>query len=227
MSALSSLATATRRGYPAVYRQKPLEEQVGVLRTVWPALTPGTRILERERMALPAGAEALFAIPKWSKISSSPVGAAQDVMRKMVERRQLRTFFPITAHNEFRPHQLSSQRLDAFANGQEGDIVVVPAQFGALRSGVSGKAVRDSLAPNECALGFFAIGCMLLTHPKRIVCYDDLYIDCSGDDWILPNKEQFTYQPGLFFFENGLDLGISDLTSGGSIYGSPTALLPM
>ena len=39
---------------------------------------------------------------------------------------------------------------------------------------------------NEFGLGAFAVGCMLLTHPERLVRWEQLHIDCGGDeyDWL-------------------------------------------
>ena len=36
---------------------------------------------------------------------------------------------------------------------------------------------------SEFGLNTFSIGIMLLTHPERLQHYNDLWIDCAGDEW--------------------------------------------
>jgi hypothetical protein len=55
---------------------------------------------------------------------------------------------------------------------------------------------------NEFGLGAFAIGIMLLTHPEREVQWEQLHIDCAGDEFAPDADGDFSCAP-LFFFDDG------------------------
>ncbi len=82
------------------------------------------------------------------------------------------------------------------------DILVVPAQFGLCHRGRSVRRAREIMNAQEFGLGAFAIRIMLLTHPERLQHYDDLYIDCAGDEYSLDADGDFPRAP-LFGFGNG------------------------
>lgn len=66
------------------------------------------------------------------------------------------------------------------------DILVVAAQFGLRHRGRSTRRVREIMQANEFGLGAFAVGIMILTHPERLSYFDDLWIDCGGDELDCP-----------------------------------------
>ncbi|MFA5737021.1 MAG: hypothetical protein WC893_02610 [Candidatus Paceibacterota bacterium] len=51
---------------------------------------------------------------------------------------------------------------------------------------------------NECGLGAFAVGIMILTHSERLSHYDDLWIDCAGDEFDDPDAA-FRFDRAPFF----------------------------
>jgi hypothetical protein len=55
---------------------------------------------------------------------------------------------------------------------------------------------------NEFGLGAFAIGIMILTHPERLQHYDDLWIDCAGDEFAPDADGVFSRSP-YFEFDGG------------------------
>ncbi|MEK7115128.1 MAG: hypothetical protein AAB847_02105, partial [Patescibacteria group bacterium] len=56
---------------------------------------------------------------------------------------------------------------------------------------------------NEFGLGAFAIGIMLLTHPEREVQWEQLHVDCAGDEFSPGGDDDgFSFAP-LFHFHDG------------------------
>ena len=54
---------------------------------------------------------------------------------------------------------------------------------------------------SEFGLDAFAVGIMLLTHPERLVAYEDLWIDCAGDEYLPDADGQFEYAPCFLFID--------------------------
>ncbi|MBU0624750.1 hypothetical protein KKF05_00220 [Patescibacteria group bacterium] len=82
------------------------------------------------------------------------------------------------------------------------DILVVPAQFGLRHRGRSVRRAREVFMANEFGLGAFAIGIMLLTHPEREVQWEQLHVDCAGDEFAPEAGGGFSGAP-LFRFSGG------------------------
>ena len=81
---------------------------------------------------------------------------------------------------------------------QEGDILIFPAQFGLWHRGRSVRRAHALFEKHECGLTSFMIGCMLLTHPKRLQSYDDLFIDCAGEEYMGASSD-FVSAPCFYF----------------------------
>ncbi len=75
---------------------------------------------------------------------------------------------------------------------------------------------------NECGLGAFAVGIMLLTHPERLQHYDDLWIDCAGDEFHDPQGSDapFDRAPLFYFYDGKLKFGAGWCGDAGGFYGS-------
>jgi hypothetical protein len=103
------------------------------------------------------------------------------------------------------------------------DILVVAAQFGLRHRGRSTRRAREVMNASEFGLGAFAIGIMLLTHPERLMNYDDLWIDCAGDDYSCDADGLFGNAPYFGFGDDGVGFGTSDVASADGSYGSASA----
>lgn len=171
-------------GYPRKYAPEPIEKQVAILRGFFPELEVGKHVREFERRPPPliTSAEAHFAIIRWSKIASSYSGAFEkilDIFKRASKwgkaRRQL---IDLSCLRQRKDTIKSLRKLD---NQQKGDIFVIPAQFGLRYRKCSFNQTLKMLEPNEFCFGVFQVGCMLLTHPKRLAD-DYLAVGCPGDE---------------------------------------------
>src|SRR3989338_885879 len=188
-------------GYLSGYKPKGITEQTNILRQLFPGVGfADEKLAERP---VPANAEGWFAIPKWQTLAPTYGEAVEKVLAKISETRKGK-------FKNWREGELGPDRLKQSARAEkmfqtlgdeqkDHDILVVAAQFGLWHRGRSVRRAREVMQVNEYGLGAFAVGIMLLTHPERLMNYDDLYVDCAGDEYAPEADGDFSYAP-LFGF---------------------------
>lgn len=179
-------------GYLSGYEKpKTITEQCNILRQIFPGVGYADESLAEGE--LPKHAEGWFAIPKWQTIAPTYAEAVQKVLDAIKEARNGKFY-------NYREGQIVSERLRQSAKTEavfqklaesqkDHNILVVPAQFGIRHRGRSVRRAREVMNANECGLGAFAIGIMILTHPERLQHLDDLWIDCAGDEFDHPDSD--------------------------------------
>jgi hypothetical protein len=182
-----------------------------------------------DSLALSDGAEGWFAIPRWEKIAPTYGEAVQKVLDLIKQTRSGKFY-------NYREGQLGPDRLkqsdrtaaafEKLGEEQGDDILIVPAQFGIKHRGRSVRRAREVFAGNEFGLGAFAIGIMLLTHPERLAHYDDLYIDCAGDEFRPDDEREFSFAPFFYFSGGGVGFDVNGVVGAYDGYGSASAFLP-
>lgn len=180
---------------------------------------------------LPEGAEKLFLIPRWEKVAPTYGEAVQKVF-DLIKQTHNGAFYNYRG-GELGPDQLrqSAKAKSMFQKlGDEQkyqDILVVPAQFGIRHRGRSVRRAREVMNANECGLGAFAIGIMLLTHPERLQHRDDLRIDCAGDEFAPDADDDFSQSPYFeFFVGGGVGFDTSGVDDTFDDFGSASVCLP-
>ncbi len=172
-----------RKDYPRGYRIKDVAEQIHILRKFFPDIGYADENVASQ--PLPSGAEGWFALPRWRRIGIDYLEATKKVFSTIAS---LRSFD--SAWNGGLNRQSGIERsLKLIGDKQKGhEILVVPAQFGLHRQGRDDRPPkngyfqpREEFGPHESGLGVFEIGIMLLTHPERLVRWEDLPIDAEGD----------------------------------------------
>lgn len=193
----------SKYGYLSGYT-KPLDviAQTNKLRELFPGIG-----FADENMARPVAlsAEGYFAIPRWQSIAPTYGEAVQKVLDALSK--AYKGKFKNWREGQLGPDQLrQSTKSVAFweqiGEAQKGfDILLVPAQFGLRHRGRSVRRAREVMESNEFGLGAFAVGIMLLTHADRLKHYDDLYVDCAGDEFHDPQSSvaPFVHAPCFYF----------------------------
>ncbi len=200
-------------GYLSGYsKPKPLGEQATILRQLFLQLASTTWGESLEKAELPAGAEGLFAIPDWKLLAPTYGEAVQLVLDKIKEVRGGKFHNYIAGQlgpTQLRQHQKTAEAFQKLGKAQAGHgILVVPAQFGICHRGRSVRRAREVMSAQEFGLGAFAIGIMILTHSNRLENYDDLRLDCAGDERSPDADGSFGDDP-LFYFDDGR-VGLGD-----------------
>jgi len=215
-------------GYLSGYKPKPIAEQMKILRELFSEL--GSVDENLAKVTLPPNAEGWFAIPRWEKIASTPDEAVEKVLDLIKQTRggnfhnyregKLRPQY-------FRQHAKTAEMFRAIGEEQKGhDILVVPAQFGLLHRGKSVRRAREVMNASEFGLGAFAIGIMILTHPERLQGYNDLWIDCPGDEYAPGADGDFSHAPCFIFCVGRVEFDAGRIDDPDDDFGSVSGFVP-
>ena len=216
-------------GYLSGYKPKGITEQTNRLRELFPGIGYADEKLAEG--TLPPNAEGWFAIPRWEKIAPTYNEAVQKVL-DMIKQTCDGKFY------NYREGQLGPERLRQTARTakffrtlgdeqKDQDILIVPAQFGLRHRGRSVRRAREVMQINEFGLGAFAIGIMILTHPERLMHYDDLYVDCVGDEFDDPVSDaRFGSAPCFDFGGGRVKFGTRWFSDADDLCGSASGFVP-
>lgn len=212
--------TPSQREYPPEYRVAPIAEQLAALRRAFPALKGSPTELTA---TLPAGADAWFVIPQWRSLAATYNAALELVLQHLAQQRPV----SFARAERLGPAYLRRQprtaaMLDQGRGNDGSDVVVMGAQFGMRHRGRSVRRVRAVLADHEFGLGAFEVGCMLLTHPSRMVRDAQLYVDCAGDEYSASDEQQFSEVPFFRVLDQRLGFGTSWIGYVDPYFGSAT-----
>ncbi len=220
--------TESNYGYLSGYKPKGITEQTNQLRELFPGIGYADEKLAEQD--LPPNAEGWFAIPRWEKISPTYGEAVQKVLDLIKQTRN-------GAFYNYREGQLGPQYLRQSTKASKAfqklgdeqkdhDILVVSAQFGLRHRGRSVRRAREVMNASEFSLGAFAIGIMILTHPERLQHYDDLWIDCAGDEFSPVADGDFSKSPFFRFDVGRVKFGACWVGYAVDDYGSASGFLP-
>ena len=215
-------------GYFSDYKPKFITEQTNILRQLLRGIGFADEKLAEQ--PLPANAEGWFAIPKWQSVGKTYNEAVQKVL-ELIKKQRKGNFYnwrkDKLGAQYLRQHERTVKKLETLAEQQKGyDILVVAAQFGLRHRGRSVRRTREVFTANEFGLGVFEIGCMLLTHPERLQNFDDLWIDCAGNEYALDVYGDFSCAPCFRFRGGKVEFAVCWFDNAGDFYGSASGFLP-
>lgn len=220
----------SKYGYFSGYKpnERKIDEQVRRLHALFPNL--GSVFISPIGQWLPPdGVEGWFAIPRWQSIAPTYGEAVELVLNKIMETRggKFRSFAQgVLGPQYLRQSTKTVQIFQNFGGQQQGhDILVIPAQFGLRHRGRSTRRAREVMRSREFGLGAFAIGIMLLTHPERLQHFDDLWIDCAGDEFSPVADGHFGYVPFFRFSDNKVCFGMRWAGNANEVYGSASGFV--
>lgn len=174
---------------------------------------------------LPKGAEKLFLIPQWEKCAETYQEAVQKILTLISQAYsgQFENYYTKSQHKRRFSQSKKTVRLFQALSDEclEQDTMIVPAQFGLKFFGCSPVRAKARMENNEAGLGVFAVGVMLLTHPERLRQFDDLWIDCAGDELVASELQDHPLVP-FFGFESGgsICFGLRGVESGFDDFGT-------
>jgi len=211
--------------YPEGYKVKWIAEQTNILRKLFPGIGFANEKLANQ--PIPPNAEGWFAIPRWQMFAPTYVEAVENVLAMIVSKRNFNQYCDGQLGAEYLRQQVKTVKMfQKLGNEQKhSDILVVPAQFGLRHRGRSVCRAREVFAANEFGLGAFAIGIMLLTHPKREVQWEQLHVDCAGDEFAPDVSPNLSYAPFFGFRDRGVWFRANGLGHAHSSFGSASAFV--
>lgn len=218
--------------YPAEYKgPRSIREQVKMVAEMFGLdAAPTIKWLdENPDMKLPSGAEGWFAVPRWQKLGATYNEAFAVVLKKIAESRKFYNYREGVLGPEYlRQTDRKIQMMEKLAEEQGNpDILIVPAQFGLKYRGCSVRRARVKMPKKtEFGLGAFEVGIMTLVHPERFVRWEQLHVDCAGDEYSPGADGQFGPAP-IFLFRGGrLEFYAGWFVSARDHYGSASGAVP-
>ena len=119
--------------------------------------------------------------------------------------------------------RVTLQKLEA---DTPGDVLVLAFNFGDLYAGFSPRSARwEALNNNQLPLITAQVACLLLTMPDRLTAYEQLFIDCSGDEWDWLADGSWTHSVCFHFVDGRLLFGHGFADYPDGCYGSAVAFL--
>ncbi len=220
---------SSKYGYLSGYRSpKSIADQLKILREYFPNLGSANEAITKQEK--PGNSEGYFAIPAWQSIAATYNEAVQKVLDALKVQRKGK--FANYRDGKLGPDQLretDKKRLafEQLRKAQQGyDVLVVAAQFGLRHRGRSVRRARAIMGGTEFGLGAYEIGIMLLAHPDRLMNFDDLWIDCAGDEYFPDAGGQVKSAPFFIFNDGELGFGAGGVGSADDRYGSASGYLP-
>lgn len=203
--------------YPTSYKIKPIKGQVKILQQHFGKmpLQNGSDLSEQ--------AEGIFAIPHYRLIATTYNEA---VVRVMEIIKATRPVYDYRSGNWTGLYLRQLPIKQDFWNAQKEEIILISSQFGLSHRGKSVETVRTELSSNELPFGIYECLIMLLTHPERLQDYDDLWIDCPGDEYSDNGDAVFGCAPCVRFRGGGVGIGALDVSNVSGFYGSASGFVP-
>ncbi|MBI2626814.1 MAG: hypothetical protein HYW77_01070 [Parcubacteria group bacterium] len=214
-------------GYPQGYAVKPVCEQLVELSKHFNGLnTSSVLACSKELPALPAGAEGWFAVPRWEKVASSYNEAVEKVLDLIGKTRTFHNYRKGALGPKYlRLSERTAVALQMIGEKQKGDFLLIPAQFGLTHRGRSVRRMRVVYAPHEFGLGSFIVDCMLLSHPERLIQWEQLHIDCPGDEYSPGADGRFGSAPYFLFDDVRVKFNAYGVSDPDDSFGSASGFL--
>ena len=224
--------------YPKEYKgPKPINDQIKAIAKIF-GLDPSHALeFAKTLPELPNGAEGWFAIPSVDALAAKHFPEVTDPIQKYCQAVHLvhtkiadsRSFYNYREGQitpaQLRVHARTAHALDLIAETQKGDILIVAAQLGMRHRGKSVRRAREVFVANEFGLGSLAVGSIVLTHPERLVRWEELDMDCSGDEFSPGADGDFSKSPYFLFSVGEVEFDTIFVDYPGVLFGSVSGFL--
>ena len=225
-------------GYPKEYKgPKPIEQQIKAIAEIF-GLDPAQTLEYAKKLpVLPEGAEGWFAIPSVDALAQKHFPEVTDSVEKYCRALQLvhQKIAESRSFTNWRNGQIDTahikvslrtqEMMQKIAEQQKGDILIIAAQLGKRHGGRSVRRAREVFVVNEYGLTSVAIGSIVLVHPERLVRWEELDMDCSGDEFSDDGDGGFGRAP-CFYFGDGAEFGSCDVSDAYDGFGSSSGFVP-
>lgn len=224
--------------YPKEYKgPKPIVDQIKAIAKIFDLDSSQAIEFAKNLPALPEGAEGWFAIPSVDALAKKHFPEVTDQAQKYCQAVQLvhakiaasRSFYNYREGQitpaQLRVHARTAHALDLIAETQKGDILIVAAQLGMRHRGKSVRRAREVFVANEFGLGSLAVGSIVLTHPERLVRWEELDMDCSGDEFSPGAGGDFSGSPCFRFRDGEVEFGTLFVGYPSDFFGSVSGFL--
>lgn len=215
---------AAEYGYPSGWCLRALEEQLDVLRALFPELRCEAQVPPH----LPEGAEGWLLVPKPQRIGNTYHEALETVLGHLGEAQRP---FCNARQGELGPQHLrltqhSLDVLDELDRCTPGDYFLLAIQSGLRHRATSVADAQARFGRAEFGLGPLEIATLLLTHPDRLGDYQHLGIDCPGCLYSPNADDDQSYSLYFIWDGEGICLDYSSAEGNAPGFGSASGFAP-
>lgn len=158
--------------------------------------------------------DGMYLVPSWNRIADTYPKALQLVLDDL---KKDRPFY------NYRKGQIDDKHIRRSTNVPE----AFTAQMGEKYKGVSVQIVRSMFdKDSEFLLGAYEVAVILLTHPDILKSYDDLWIDCAGDEFSPGAGGDFSHAPCFGFNGGEVRFAAKHVGYASDHYGSASGFSP-
>jgi len=224
--------------YPKEYEgPKPIDDQILEIAKIFSLDSAQALEHVKNLSDLPDHAEGWFAIPSVEALAKRHFPEVTDPRRmyclaiqcahkKISDSRDFHNYHEgQIAIGCLRVHARTARALDLITKKQPGDILVIAAQLGMRHRRHDVRRARDLFIPNEFGLGSFAVSSIILTHPNRLVRWEELHMDCAGDELAPGADGDFSAAPSFRFVNDEIHFGSNEIDFGYERYGSVSGFI--
>ncbi|MFC1802282.1 hypothetical protein ACFLY7_02475 [Patescibacteria group bacterium] len=224
--------------YPKEYEgPKPINNQIKVIAEIFGLDQSYALEFAKNLPELPVGSEGWFAIPSdtglrklFPQITDPSERYCAGVKLVHTKIASSRSFYNYREGQitpaQLRVHTRTAHAIDLIAENQLSDILIVAGQLGMRHRGRSVRRACEVFVFNEFGLGSLAVGSIILTHPERIVRWEELGMDCSGDEFSSGAGGSFSCAPFFYFDDGGVRFDANEVDYAGDNYGSTSGFVP-
>ena len=221
--------------YPKGYKPLPVREQTKILCEYFGIDVPS--MLPFKNIKVHPESDGLYVIPKPSFVAKHLRVRPQDPYKnwgRLTEDGPLAALESQGNFKNWRKGEMTNKyiklldstkkALQQLEEDQEGDFLVISAQTGKKHTGKSVQDVRNSLNDGkEWLLPAYCVGWMLFTNPHRLTAWEDLAIDCAGDEYSYGADDEFGYCLYFNWYEDEVHVDGSWVEYARESFGSASA----
>ncbi len=227
------------RIYPNGYAgPKPIKQQVEILLKHFPGLDPEPAFRYMRdiypKLNLPNWVEGAFAVPNEYVLAEKFYPQVKGRLPRycagvnLVLEKIAQTGRPFYNYCEGQVRRIlrTTQMIDRLIEMQGGaDIIIHPMQLGIRHAGRSVRRGRELYAKQEFGEGSLEVGSVVLTHPERLSCWEELDMDCAGDEFRPHAGDDFSHAPCFDFDDGKAGFGASVVSDVLDDFGAVSAFL--
>lgn len=160
-----------------------------------------------------------YEFPHWSKIAKT---YSEAVQKRMDEIEATRPFYNWRKDQIDESHlRETKEKIAGMKTVTKKGIVTMEVQLGQKWKGTAVQDVRKQYTEGEIGMGAYEMLTILLINPKILSSYDDLWIDCPGDEFDASGSDvRFDRAPCLFFSDDKVGFGTERVSLACGFFGS-------
>lgn len=165
-----------------------------------------------------------YQFPSWQKIAKTYSGAIQI---RLDELKASRLFYNYLEGQIDEAHiRETKEKVKGMKKVTKNGVVTIEVQLGQKWKGKSVADLRKLYTEGEIGLGAYEVLTILLISPEILQKYEDLLLDCPGDEFDYAVSHVRFGHAACLRFRGGLEFGTGGVSRAGESFGSVSGFVP-